>query len=674
MKKIINLTILAIFMISFASATIVIKQQPEGTYNLGDTVNLPVKITTVTDLSEVLTMSLICNGVENEIYKEYFVLSAGEEKQRSPSIPLIKEFIGRSTGLCKIKTSLGEEFELTDEFKISDKIEVTVKTENSEYSPGEIVIIEGYATKENQKPVKGFIRITLGNNDSSSEILDTVNNGYFYVEIPLEEDKKAGEYTANIEIYEKDLKEEKTNSGFGSYKFNVKQIPTNLEIVFENQEVEPGTNLKVKSILHDQTGEKIDTSSIITIKNNKEDILEQSEVKSEEYLEYTIKNNELPAEWQVVAVSSKLNAESTFTIKEKKDVKIELINETLKITNIGNVIYNDSVLVKIGEDNLNLNVTLDLNEFKEFELTAPDGEYQIDIIAEGEETLTQKVLLTGRAVGVKDASDSALKIIKHPLAWIFMILIISFVIFISIKKGYKRRLIEYIKTKKKHKTKQQEHEKKFNKLINFKKTKDKKLLENIKNKAEVSSSIKGNKQNANIVCLNIKNFNDIDISQINETMQKIKELSDNSKSHIYSKEDTLTFILAPIKTRTFKNEEKALDIAKKIEKILNEHNKLFKQKIDFGISINQGPIIAKLEKDNLKFMSMNKLIATSRKIASIAEKEILLGETIKEKMNTELKTEKKEINGIPIYRIKEIKKKKDNTKFLSDFMKRMKEE
>ena len=453
MKNIFIATILTIFLTSFLSATIVINAQIDDTYSLGDTINVPIKITTTTNLiNSKASMKLICNGLEKEVYIEYFTLEAGAEKKREPSIPLTKELLGRSTATCKIKYSLGDEFELTKEFEISDKIDITTKIEKSEFSPGEIIIIQGDALKENGKPVQGFIEISASITNSSENLqtLDTVKNGYFYIEIPLAENVKAGEYNININVYEKDFQEEITNKGLISEKFTIIQIPTSLEIILDEEEVEPGTNLRTKTILHDQTGERIKSLSIITIKNEKNEILKQSEKTTDEYLEYEIAYNEPPKEWIIVAISNRLNAEATFQIKEKKEVKIELLNNTLKIKNIGNVLYNESVLVKIGEKPLYLNVTLEIDETQEFTLTAPKGEYEIAVMTDGKNQLTQSgVMLTGRSIDIKAAGEGVITIIRHPIAWFFMAGIFGFIIFMFFKKGYQKSIYGYIKSKKK---------------------------------------------------------------------------------------------------------------------------------------------------------------------------------------------------------------------------------
>ena len=124
--------------------------------------------------------------------------------------------------------------------------------------------------------------------------------------------------------------------------------------------------------------------------------------------------------------------------------------------------------------------------------------------------------------------------------------------------------------------------------------------------AELSLSIKGDKQNISLVCLKIKDLKEVvsGKSSSKETIQKIIYLSEEKKGAVYENGDNLFFLLAPVKTKTFRNEKIAVELAQKIEGILSGHNKIMKDKIEFGISLNYGTIIAMQEKDSLKFMNM----------------------------------------------------------------------
>ena len=111
---------------SLASAEILINQQPKDSYNIGEMLNFPIKITTSGAINKFLQIYLICNGQETEVHKQYIYLKSGEEIQVSPTIHLIPLFTHQTSGTCKIKAILGEEYVLSKEFTISDLITITI--------------------------------------------------------------------------------------------------------------------------------------------------------------------------------------------------------------------------------------------------------------------------------------------------------------------------------------------------------------------------------------------------------------------------------------------------------------------------------------------------------------------------------------------------------------------
>jgi len=238
---------------------------------------------------------------------------------------------------------------------------------------------------------------------------------------------------------------------------------------------------------------------------------------------------------------------------------------------------------------------------------------------------------------------------------------LGFVAFLFFKKGYKRNFIGYITKRKKSKE--------TTSLI-------KGSLLNTRNKAELSLSIKGDKQNVSVVCLKIKNLPEISSKKgiVQESLQKIIDLIEEKKGYVYENNENLFFIFAPVNTKTFSNERTAIDIAQKIESALTEGNRLYKDKIEFGIGANYGTIVAKKDKGILQFMSMGTLITTAKKTANASKGEILLGEKINDKLRTELRTEKEIHGNTELYRIKEVKTKGDHKNFLSNFVKRLERE
>ena len=663
MKRVFALLIISIFLISFVSAEIIIQEQPKELYNLGETIKIPVKVSALENVEEFFNMVLICNGIETEIHKQYVSLEPGSEQEISAASPLSLTYLGKTTGTCTIKASLGDDFALTNEFKISNLINVKLEEAETNYNPGDSILFEGTAIKENGENAQGFVDVVLMKENSTEEILatDTVNDGYFSIQTPIKEDMKAGDYLLKVKVYEKEAKGNISNQGVADYNIHINQVPTSLEILFEQKDVEPDSTLKVKAILHDQTGEKIDSNAIITIRNSKNKIVQQGELSTEEILEQPIAYNEPASEWKVTAESNELTTEENFNIIEKENAEINIVNKTLFITNKGNVPYNETILVKIGEEIIEVNSFLNVDEEKKYKLSAPDGEYEVEVDY-GEEKLSKVVTLTGNSIKVSEASNK-LGIIKTSFVWMFMVMVLGFVTFLVYKKGYKKSFIGYITKRKSKPTTKAETPQLF-------------TLTKPKEKAELSLSIKGDTQDISLICLKIKNQKEINKNQTaKEILQKTTEIAEQHKAVVYENQNSILYMFVPLKTKTYKNQKTAVIVSEEIKELLDKYNKIGKEKIQYGLSLNYGTIVAKQEKETLKFMSMGTLITTAKKLATLSTGEILLSEKMNEKVLVDVKTQKHEKQGVKVYTIQEIKRKKeDNKKFIQNFIKKLEKE
>ncbi len=669
MKKQILLFVFTILLLGFISAEIIINSEPADIYNSGDMIKIPAKIKAENNIDSFISGSLLCDGQINEVYKEFISLASGEEKSITPTIPLTVATMGKTYGTCKIKFSLGEEYKLTKEFQVSNLINLEIKEFATEYAPGDSITISGNAIKENQEASNGKINLKIiSEGEEKVKYQDTIHNGYFEITTQIPEDFAAGNYLLSIEAVET-KGENITNKGFINQNIQIKQVPSNLELITEQEEIMPKETLNIKAILHDQTGENIEKKVSIMVKDEFENILLQQEISTTSGLEYPIASNHKPVKLIIIAKSEGLEATGEIQVLENPEVKVDLINNTLIVQNIGNIPYNDEIIALIGNQTIKFNATLKLREEKTYLLTAPEGTYDIEILSSQGESIVnkQQVLLTGNAIAIKETSETIVKISSHPLSWIFIIIILILVALIIFKKGYKKSFIGYIKNRK---------NKKYSEEILAVPLKKDSLVKTT-NPAKVSLSLHGTKQNADLISLQIKNLKEIESKKgvIEETLQKIINLAENMKAVIYENQNNIVFILSPLKTKTFKNEKIAVKLAQEIQAELENHNKTFKEKIDYGIAINSGTIIAKQEKNQFVFMSMGTFIASAKKLAGISKGELILSKNFRNKTIAELKTEKHTQGNLDYYTILEIRKdNEENKKFIRNFMDRMKED
>ncbi|MDP3986721.1 MAG: hypothetical protein Q8P81_00675 [Nanoarchaeota archaeon] len=672
MKKwTIFLLLFLVLPLASAEAVIILDQQPKSVYSFGDRLNIPITVTTNQGVYDFLQVSLLCGAQQHVFPKDSVDLGAGEVKKIDKSVLLIKRFVGDISGTCKIRAGLEdipENYIFSNEFKISNALSLDLQTEKSSFNPGEVIFVSGKAINDNGKASEGMFELKLVGEEV--EIFSqggVVSNGFFSVNVQVQNNTPAGTYLLSVTLKGSDPLGEVTNQGSATKELVVNQVPTNLEVVLENNIVEPGTDLRAKAVLWDQTGEKIDSEATIQVKNSDGKIVEQSILQTDEFLNLPIVYNEVPSSWNVEASSEGIINEINFTISEKKDLGIEILDRTLILTNIGNIPYNDTATVKVGNETLYIDVYLGVDEERKYLLTAPDGNYTVEVLS-GDKSGSGFVSLTGKSVDVSESSGK--DFVRYSFVWLFIILVLGFVTVVAFKRGYQKTFVGYVSSKVNRR-----------RSMNAMATVDRPLpsaavfrgtLVNPKSRAELSLSIKGNKQEVCVVALNLKNLEEIQSGKgnVKETLQRIVDVADEDKASTYEGNGAIFFILAPERTKTFNNERAALNIAKKAKEILSSHNRMFQQKIPFGISLNQGAMVVKQDQSALQFMSLGNLMSNSKKISSLAVNDVLLSENMNDRLRSYLKTVKSEEGGLAVYSIKEIRNPDNNKEFLKSFLDR----
>jgi hypothetical protein len=655
-KEILTLLILAT-LISFVSAEVVIMEPSKPIYNIDDNLELTIKIIASQQISGILKADLICGSAKTEVYKEFISLNQGE-KFRDLSVPLTKNFIGNSLGKCNIDYYLNsEKLGSTQSFTISNKINLQLGEITNNFAPGEKIIIKGTAIKENGDNANGIIETTFSKEISNNLIFSNiVKDGQFILEVIIPEKTKAGDYSLPINVYEK-FSGEIINKGYTNLNIKIKQVPTNLEIILDNTMLNPGETLRGKTILHDQTGDNINAQVYIAIKNQDNEIVGKIETTTNNYFDYKINETERPNPWKVSALSKEIKNEIYFKILELKKIKSEIIDNTLIITNVGNVPYINQTTLQIGEQTKILDLALNVGESEKFNLKAPNGVYLVKL---GD--YSKEITLTGRVVDAKKLSEK--RFLFSPLIWIFIIIILGFLTYTIFRKSRKKTF----KGAKKHFPLNMP----VTKVVAEPVRPIKGDLISTRNSAEISTSIQGAKQNSAIVLLHLKNFEEIGSGHgnVKESVQKIINIAENCKAIIYENRSNLFMILSPQKTRTFDNEMTAIKIAQEADSILKNHNKVFKQKINYGIGIETGEIILKSDKEH-KFAPVGTTLINVKKMAHLSNNEIALTEKIRNKLQSNIRADKKEFSGYSGYILKEVISKSGNSTFIKGFMSRM---
>ena len=691
--------------------------QPEQTYNLGDTIVNNIDVSPIEQ--GFLRIDLVCDTKFLNVFN-----SVPIDGKAHVEFPLTTAYIQNISGTCYFLSYYNGQEKLSRDFKISKTLNVQLDIDSLFADPGEEIIISGTSERLNGMGVNGEVEIKfIGLIDSvvetdldiDEELNETevddeedeeyedevveetteieqkdyddgvysgrVEAGKFSVTIELAEDIPAKDYTVEILVYEEDSEGIRTSEGLGRVNLKVSQILTSIDIALSEQSLDPGAEFSFKPRLLDQSDRNIEDEISVVIKDNRGFRIFEGIFNSGETINPSFPGNMSKGYYGIEASKSEVSVIKKFYINQKAVVSFELINDTLIVTNIGNVRYNQDIQIELDGKPFIKKVNLGVGESQEFKLTGADQEYDIKISDGETEIIEGGVVLTGNAIGVKKIGGS-LGAFATPAIWIFAIVILGGLVFFIFKSVIKKKSFAYpFKGKFKGKFKKKDvdlsvekpqessqEDKKIEKEIKEDKKEIAPVSSVAPNKAEQVLVLRGQKNKAAVLVLKIKNkLTTVSKQSLEKAIEPIYE----KKGAVYEQGDFIYVIYSPLMTKSFKNEVEAARAGEKIKLVLQEHNKKFKDKIEFGIGINSGEIINKVEDKKLKFTALGNLISNAKRLADSSTEQVLVTKESYEKAISEIKAEKKEIKGKEVYEVRSVVDKEKNAKFIGDFLKRI---
>lgn len=662
-NKIIHLLLLTL-LISCVSATTLFSQT-KSLYNLGESINVVAKVKPSSDINGFLELGLDC-GELKEFYKQYLSLSVGEEKEISTNLPLNNFFVS-DAGTCKIVSIFGSETSYSQEFEVSDEIDVIASIDNSNPLPGSEITISGTAVRANGENAEGFVDVAIKN--TNIKVSSVINNGKFSIKLKIPENQKAGLYYVKVYAYEK-IDDEVSNNGKSETLINVKSMPKSIEIALSSTEITPGKGVKYSPIILDQAGEKISNKEvrIIIYALNGKVFAEKVSMSGNEE-ELVFETSTLPGIWKIEASSSGLKNQKEIKILEFENAEISLENNTLVITNTGNIPYKKDIEVTIGGDTRILSVEVPIKSTKKYKIYAPEGLYNLRASDGVNEIKANDVLLTGRAVKIIDVSES-IPFVKAAIIWLFIFVILGLFIY-NKYSGILPRTRKY-EVSEDSITEQKPISLEIRKEIENRKYSEIALPDSVTPKiAEHAIVLNGIKQYSSLVALNIKNSGKI--GSFKEILNEVAGTIVENKGAIYQSGNFLIAILAPISTRTFKNEVLAVKLAGEIDSKLKAYNQKAREKIDYGIIVHSDELVVSKTKDVLKFTTTGNALTVSKKLSDLADNEYLISENAYQKAMSDIKANKEIRNGVNLYKVSKIIDKEAADKFIHDFLNRQKQ-
>lgn len=619
-------TLLVISALAFASAEIIISQ-PQSLYNLGDKFDLTITISEQQYSSNFLTASLVCSGKETELLKGAYTVEPGVSRQVQISTSLDNFLVAGLEGTCHVRADYGSEEALSQEFTLTKGITVNPTIQGVVFDPQNTVPIRGEAQKSNGDLLDGFIEVTIPEADFS--FVGEVAAGKFNTSFMIPADMPAGSYKINFRAYEKDFQGTITNEGSAESTITVRQVVKKIDIATSAQSVVPTDDITYSVLLYDQADDQAvgDVSVTVTAPDQ---TVERVILKSGDTQTIDLEPNSPSGYWRIEAKYNDLITYKDVFVQEYRDVSFTLVNETLVIQNIGNVPYIGPVAVTIGDISEVKDIQLDVGESKRFRLAAPNGEYAIEVGKGSEKQQLGIVPLTGKAISVNAVGEGSFSNGLVVLGGVILLLILAVIAVFIYRKISKRSALSGGAP-----------------LSTIKPSTPpsggaKPLLPATAAAKEGPNMIdKGEKQESAIVSLKIKNMpalesNPESMQAIDSALWKAKEAG----AKIYSDDNYRIMIFAPVLTREKDNSVRAVRVAQAIEKSLSAVNRRTALKIDYGIGVDFGNLIVENEGGKFKFMSINNIIATTKRISEQSGGETLISESLKRRTTGKIKSEK----------------------------------
>ncbi len=679
--------IFTIFLINCVSAGIYFSQS-EQTYNIGDIFSISIDVEPINH--GFLSIELVCDGDELNIFNGIPV-----EGNAKIEFPLTNNYIENMSGVCYLIGKYGGEEKQSREFKISNELNVQLDIDSIFAKPEEEIILSGTAKRLNGAGVNGRAEIRIiglttieepaeTNESETNETQETssinydsgiyygrVEEGNFLINFTLLKETPASDYTIEVEVYEIGDDGKRASYGTAIANLKVSSILTKIDIALSEQSVNPGIEFDFKPRF--QTGKNINDDVSVIIRDSESNRVFERIVKSGETINYNIPGNMTSGYYEIEASKGDISNIKKFYIKEKAIASFELTNETVLVTNTGNIPYKKDIQIELNGKPFVKKIDLELGEIQEFRLSGSNEEYDIKI-SDGDTEISQTgVVLTGHAIGVKEIRQGANIALKTPIVWILFIILLAGILFFIFRNSLKKKSFAYpFKKNKKIKDLTK-------KPVEIKPVKEDKKIKEVQksgalvapNHAEQVLVLNGQKNKASVLVLKIKNkLSDISKQSLEKSIEPVYE----KRGAVYEQGDFIYIIYSPLMTRTFNNEAIAARTAEKIKKVLQEHNKKFKDKIEFGIGINSGDIINKVENKKLKFTALGNLISNAKKLADSSNEQILITKEAYEKNMTEIKADKKEIQGKSVYEVRAVIDRGSNSKFIEGFLERLKQE
>jgi hypothetical protein len=391
-KRFLVLWISILFLLPSALAELNISIAGKEVYNWGEVIRPSVTVKEDQDHNGFFILNVICERSRFEYYTAPLNIEKGFRTQVNvPDLTLFDPISGN----CKLRA----EFEKVDgervnygwsqNFFVSNELDI-ITDENLDAKPGDEVLITGTIKKLSSELMqKGEAEINFKN----EKILSDISFGKFEHKISLDKDMETG--VAPITLV---IRGSFGNFGEKTINLNIIQVPKKIENDFERNVLTPGSDLRVKVTLFDQSQEIIKEAKIrVKVFDPEENLIAEDEVDSRDFFDFFLDSYQAPGNYFLLSTSGDIREQSSFIVETMRKISMRNEGNDVVVENTGNVNYEDDVTLILDSGSkdvlVNKKIKLQPGEIMVIDLSREAAAGTYDISDQGGEFRADNVVI-----------------------------------------------------------------------------------------------------------------------------------------------------------------------------------------------------------------------------------------------------------------------------------------
>lgn len=629
---------LMVMVLPLASAELLFTQ-PQSAYNFGDELQMTLTLQPASEVTDFATVDLVCGSQKVTLYRSLLTVHGGAHQELPLNPRLDSPLFGSLNGTCLLEATFGNDDSRSSSFILTPHVEVSLVLPSTVLTPDTVFSVSGTARKANGQPLQGFARLTL--EGANSSFTQPVYGGVFSFNTTLPAATRPGEHLLHVDTYEENSEGRSINYGSASSSVVVRVILSRGDIVLEESEVIPGDAFTFTVTAYDQADTALERDVPYDIYQPTGDQPWMSKLTKTGVRETVSLDTSAPAGyWKLEAQMGDLIVRKLFYVREHERIAFSLENNnTLVVTNTGNVPYRHSLEVLIGTYPIIKTLDLGVGESRRFVLKAPQAVYNVTV-REGNNTFMASSLpLTGRAIAVGEVNGSFFN-----LWWagLFIIGLLGITFLTNLYIARRRARAD------------------GGNMSSLAPVGSARTLPAASLAAGMTAS--GKREQAAVVAVRVDGKSALAQNALNTALG----VAENVGASISQDTTHHVLMISPRFTKKLENDLLALQLAKEIEATLKGSSP--DGTFAFGIGVGRGEIISDALRGN--FTSLGSFVPSTKRLANASKNDVLISDELHAAVRTQIKAEK--VASANAWRVTSLISRDSHKNFIDSFLKRQK--